>query len=277
MVEPAVQAPAPARTYLVFFDWDRADLTGRAREIIGEAAQNARRAAVTRIEVAGHADRSGTPAYNQRLSQRRADAVAGEARRPRHRPQRDRGQRLWREPSAGADRRRRARAAEPPGRDRPALNRRPTGAWRSREGRREAPLLRSAPSVARVAFRPGSYSHPSLHHASGSNSANIHLVNTASRAKTRRSGIFCDTWLHVPYMTRSGVAIWPQQPAAAVVRGLLAQPWGHLVPRICSTSAAFRRAEHRRPGPHGGCGQNATALGLAAGPTNLRPRISLGA
>ena len=32
----------------------------------------------TRIEVAGHADRSGTPAYNQRLSQRRADAVAAE-------------------------------------------------------------------------------------------------------------------------------------------------------------------------------------------------------
>ena len=76
---PAV-APAPgvARTYLVFFDWDRADLTTRAREIIGEAAQNARRVSSTRIEVAGHADRSGTPQYNQRLSQRRAEAVASE-------------------------------------------------------------------------------------------------------------------------------------------------------------------------------------------------------
>jgi len=71
-------APAPARTYLVFFDWDRADLTTRAREIIGEAAQNSRRVQATRIEVAGHADRSGTPQYNQRLSQRRADAVAAE-------------------------------------------------------------------------------------------------------------------------------------------------------------------------------------------------------
>ena len=74
---PAV-APAPARTYLVFFDWDRADLTARAREIIAEAASNAGRVQATRIEVAGHADRSGTPAYNQRLSQRRADAVAAE-------------------------------------------------------------------------------------------------------------------------------------------------------------------------------------------------------
>ncbi len=81
MAQPApapVSAVQPARTYLVFFDWDRADLTSRAREIITEAAQNSRRMQVTRIEVAGHADRSGDAAYNQRLSQRRADAVAGE-------------------------------------------------------------------------------------------------------------------------------------------------------------------------------------------------------
>ena len=76
-VAPAA-APAPARTYLVFFDFDRADLTDRARQIIAEAAQNAGRTQTTRIEVAGHADRSGSPQYNQRLSQRRADAVAAE-------------------------------------------------------------------------------------------------------------------------------------------------------------------------------------------------------
>ena len=77
-VQPVAPAPAQARTYLVFFDFNRADLTGRAREIIGEAAQGARRVQSTRIEVAGHADRSGTPQYNQRLSQRRAEAVASE-------------------------------------------------------------------------------------------------------------------------------------------------------------------------------------------------------
>ena len=80
-VAALVAPPSPsanARTYLVFFDWNRADLTSRAREIIGEAAQNARRASPTRIEVAGHADRSGTPQYNQRLSQRRAEVVASE-------------------------------------------------------------------------------------------------------------------------------------------------------------------------------------------------------
>jgi OmpA-OmpF porin, OOP family len=75
-VEPAV--PPPARSYLVFFDWDRADLTDRARQIIAEAAQNARRVQTTRIEVAGHADRSGSPQYNMGLSRRRADNVAAE-------------------------------------------------------------------------------------------------------------------------------------------------------------------------------------------------------
>jgi outer membrane protein OmpA-like peptidoglycan-associated protein len=79
VVAPApAAAPAVARTYLVFFDFDRADLTDRARQIIGEAAQNSRRVQSTRIEVAGHADRSGSPQYNQRLSQRRAEAVAAE-------------------------------------------------------------------------------------------------------------------------------------------------------------------------------------------------------
>ncbi|MDB5371389.1 MAG: hypothetical protein JWP04_31 [Belnapia sp.] len=75
---PAPPPPAVARTYLVFFDWDRADLTDRARQIITEAAGAARRVSSTRIEVAGHADRSGTPQYNQRLSERRAQAVAAE-------------------------------------------------------------------------------------------------------------------------------------------------------------------------------------------------------
>ena len=75
---PMVAAPAPARTYLVFFDWDRADLTDRARQIIADAATNARTVASTRIEVSGHADRTGTAVYNQRLSVRRAEAVAGE-------------------------------------------------------------------------------------------------------------------------------------------------------------------------------------------------------
>ncbi len=36
-------APAPARSYLVFFDWDKANLTERARAIVKEAADNSTR------------------------------------------------------------------------------------------------------------------------------------------------------------------------------------------------------------------------------------------
>jgi outer membrane protein OmpA-like peptidoglycan-associated protein len=74
----AAPAPAPARTFLVFFDWNRADLTQRARQIIGEAAQARSTQQVTRIEVNGHTDTSGSARYNQGLSERRAAAVAAE-------------------------------------------------------------------------------------------------------------------------------------------------------------------------------------------------------
>jgi len=88
-----VQAPAPApvakpapapeapRNYLVFFDWDKADLTADAQAIIKAAAANSKTMTVTRIETTGHADRSGTDAYNLRLSKRRAEAVMGELAR----------------------------------------------------------------------------------------------------------------------------------------------------------------------------------------------------
>ncbi len=74
----AAPAPAPARSYLVFFDWDKATLTGRARQIIHEAAENSTHVQYTQIAVNGYTDTSGSPKYNMGLSIRRADAVAGE-------------------------------------------------------------------------------------------------------------------------------------------------------------------------------------------------------
>jgi OmpA-OmpF porin, OOP family len=62
----------------VFFDWDKATLTDRARSIVKEAADNSTRVQVTRIEVNGYTDTSGKPQYNQGLSVRRAEAVAAE-------------------------------------------------------------------------------------------------------------------------------------------------------------------------------------------------------
>jgi OOP family OmpA-OmpF porin len=76
---PAVVAPSPvSRSYLVFFDWDKADLTDRARQIVSEAAANSTKVQYTQLEVNGYTDTSGTPNYNQGLSVRRAKAVAAE-------------------------------------------------------------------------------------------------------------------------------------------------------------------------------------------------------
>jgi outer membrane protein OmpA-like peptidoglycan-associated protein len=69
---------APARSYLVFFDWDKYNLTDRARQIIREAADNSTKVQYTRIEVNGYTDTSGTPKYNLGLSIRRANAVKAE-------------------------------------------------------------------------------------------------------------------------------------------------------------------------------------------------------
>lgn len=74
----ATPAPAASRSYLVFFDWDKANLTERARAIVKDAADNSTRVQYTRLEVNGYTDTSGTQAYNKGLSLRRARTVAAE-------------------------------------------------------------------------------------------------------------------------------------------------------------------------------------------------------
>ena len=76
---PAAVPPSPiSRSYLVFFDWDKANLTDRARQIVSQAAENSTRVQYTQLEVNGYTDTSGTAKYNQGLSMRRANAVAAE-------------------------------------------------------------------------------------------------------------------------------------------------------------------------------------------------------
>lgn len=71
----APSAARPQTEYLVFFDWDRANITPAAERTIGDAVTAWGRGATTKIHVVGHTDTSGSPAYNQRLSIRRAEAV----------------------------------------------------------------------------------------------------------------------------------------------------------------------------------------------------------
>lgn len=70
----AAPPPPPVRMFVVFFDFDKYDLTEQAEEIVREAVVAAQRQPV-RVMVTGHTDTVGSRAYNQRLSERRALAV----------------------------------------------------------------------------------------------------------------------------------------------------------------------------------------------------------
>ncbi len=75
--------PMPAKagnpdTYLVFFDWDKYNLTPEALGIIRTAAANAKKSNGAKIEVTGYTDTSGPVDYNLKLSKRRANAVKAE-------------------------------------------------------------------------------------------------------------------------------------------------------------------------------------------------------
>lgn len=84
VAQPAA-APAPvadvSRTYIVFFDFNRDQLTPEARDVLKQAAVDAMNGGAIRVEVQGHADRSGSDSYNMGLSQRRAQSVASELAR----------------------------------------------------------------------------------------------------------------------------------------------------------------------------------------------------
>jgi OmpA family len=75
----AVTAPPPpppqAASYMVFFDWDRSDLSAQAQATIKQAADAYKAGGNPRITATGHTDTSGPPDYNMALSLRRANAV----------------------------------------------------------------------------------------------------------------------------------------------------------------------------------------------------------
>lgn len=80
---PPVTASAPPTTplavedakYLVFFDFDKSNIDAGGQAVIDSIAEEAARQNLTSINIEGHADKSGTDKYNQRLGMKRANAV----------------------------------------------------------------------------------------------------------------------------------------------------------------------------------------------------------
>jgi outer membrane protein OmpA-like peptidoglycan-associated protein len=64
---------------VVYFEWDRSDLTSQASAVIDQAVANIRSVegcAAGSVTIVGHTDTSGAADYNARLSVRRADVFA---------------------------------------------------------------------------------------------------------------------------------------------------------------------------------------------------------
>ena len=74
---PAPVAAVPPGSYLVFFDFAKYNLTPEAVDIVNAAASGAT-APGTAITVIGNTDTVGSAAFNMRLGQQRADAVAAQ-------------------------------------------------------------------------------------------------------------------------------------------------------------------------------------------------------
>jgi outer membrane protein OmpA-like peptidoglycan-associated protein len=74
---PPVATASPPPPYLVFFDWDSAVVGPSGKEVITLAANTFKAVAPSTVQVTGFTDTSGSADFNQRLSVRRADAVAG--------------------------------------------------------------------------------------------------------------------------------------------------------------------------------------------------------
>jgi outer membrane protein OmpA-like peptidoglycan-associated protein len=69
------QATCNSGPYIVFFDWDKSDITPEAATILDSAITAYANCNNSPITLSGHTDRSGSDQYNLELSKRRNDSV----------------------------------------------------------------------------------------------------------------------------------------------------------------------------------------------------------
>lgn len=72
---PPAAPPPPAKAWMVFFDTDSTTLSQQATSTVSQAATVAKSMPTAKVTVTGYTDTDGSPAYNQQLSVRRANAV----------------------------------------------------------------------------------------------------------------------------------------------------------------------------------------------------------
>jgi len=72
---PPAPEPSVARHYIIFFGFNKCNITPNADEVLSEAANAAQQLGTVSIQISGHTDTVGSVAANQRLSECRAKAA----------------------------------------------------------------------------------------------------------------------------------------------------------------------------------------------------------
>jgi OOP family OmpA-OmpF porin len=73
--EPAAPAPKIVKTFIVYFDLNKADITNDAAKVLKEVAKAQGEIKPANIYLSGHTDTTGKTGYNQRLSEKRVKMV----------------------------------------------------------------------------------------------------------------------------------------------------------------------------------------------------------
>jgi OOP family OmpA-OmpF porin len=71
-LEPAPQAPTQ---FIIFFGFNKCNITAEADNVLSEAASSAKQTGTAMVQIVGHTDTSGSDKYNQKLSDCRANAA----------------------------------------------------------------------------------------------------------------------------------------------------------------------------------------------------------
>lgn len=74
-VDPNAPMKPENAMYLVFFDFDQSTLDAGAQSVLDSVAQEVKARSINAVNVVGHADTSGSKAYNRKLAMRRANAI----------------------------------------------------------------------------------------------------------------------------------------------------------------------------------------------------------
>jgi hypothetical protein len=75
VVVPQVVVPPAPKTFIIFFGFNKCNITAEADAVLSEAAASAKSSGSASVRIVGHTDTVGSNSYNQKLSECRANAA----------------------------------------------------------------------------------------------------------------------------------------------------------------------------------------------------------